>query len=227
MAYIETKGLNKQFKQGEADVFAVKDVSLTIKKGKSTAIIGKSGSGKSTLLHLLGQLLTPTSGQILLEGQPIEKISDTKKAQMRNKLFGYIIQDYALVEEETIFENVRIPLLYAENKLSKKEQRDKVSRLLEQVDLTGMLDYKVNRLSGGQRQRVAICRSIVNDAEIILADEPTGELDTENSEKIFSLLHGLTKQGKTLVMVTHNIDLANRCDQVYRMQDGILISKFE
>lgn len=223
--YITLEKVTKVYTQGNYTVEAVKDVSLEIRKGTSVAIVGESGSGKTTLLHMIGNILLPDNGKVIIQGKSYKFASKKERAELRNQFFGYIMQGGALIETESVFENVRLPLLYSKKQVKKIKQQEKVQQLLQEVGVNCPLKFPVKKLSGGQRQRVSICRSLVNGAEVILADEPTGELDSENSQKIFELLKDLTLNGKTFIMVTHNEQLAAQCDRVIRMKDGIVVKE--
>ncbi len=221
---IKLENLVKIYDNGRSKTHAVNGVSLDIQRGEKVAIIGPSGCGKSTLLNLIGLIIKPSEGHIIILDKNANELNENQKARYRNQLFGYVVQDFALVEESTVYENVEIPLLYAQKRIRKTIRKQKVEAVLQKVGLSIKINEKVKNLSGGQRQRVAIARAIVNDPEIILADEPTGSLDSEISKNMFSLLNNLVKEGKTLVMVTHNTDLAKSCDRQVLMLDGTIIS---
>ena len=218
---IKCNGLSKTYQNKERSVQAVRDFTYTFEEGKSYAIIGPSGCGKSTMLNMIGLLLKPTMGEISILSRNAADLNEREKAQMRNKTFGYIAQDYLLDMDSTIESNIKIPLYYRKEKMPEKDK--KIAEVLSAVDLDGLQKEKCSRLSGGQMQRVAIARALVNDPEILLADEPTGALDSENSEKVFSLLLEQVKKGKTLILVTHNTSLAERCDHIIPMLDGRIL----
>ena len=180
--------LRKEYVHGKSKTLAVKNVSLAINKGEMVAVTGPSGCGKTTLLNMLGLIVKPTSGKIIIDSQDTELLTNKRRAIYRNKMFGYIVQDFALIEDYTVFENIEIPLLYSEDKMSKAKRKKIIVDILEQVGLSGKSGEKAVNLSGGQRQRVAIARAIVNDPQIILADEPTGSLDSKTSADILELL---------------------------------------
>lgn len=223
MKLLEIKNLNKSFKDGkDLNVEVLKDLSFDLYKGESVCIIGNSGCGKSTFINILGLLLEPDSGEIIIDGCTTKNITSKKKAELRNSLIGYIVQDYALIEEESVFENIKIPFYYSKTKISKKIQKQKIYAALEQVGISDKIYDKVKYLSGGQRQRVAIARAIVNDPDIILADEPTGALDATSGESIFQLLMSLVSKNKSIILVTHNMNLAEMCDKQFVLENGCL-----
>jgi putative ABC transport system ATP-binding protein len=190
------------------------------------AITGPSGCGKSTLLNMIGLLLQPTSGDIIINGVSTSKMNDRKRALLRNHYFGYIAQDFALIQDHTVYENIEIPLVYSAEKWSRTRRIERIKDVLNQVNLDVNLQQKVKYLSGGQQQRVAIARAIVNQPEIILADEPTGALDSKSGQEILNLLRILVDQGKTLLMITHDEQLAKQCDVRLQMSDGKLLSSY-
>ncbi|WP_350344460.1 ABC transporter ATP-binding protein [Proteinivorax tanatarense] len=215
--------LKKEFSSGKTKVLAVKDVSIEINKGDKIAITGPSGCGKTTLLNILGLVVKPTSGTVTINSKNTENLSEKELATHRNKVFGYVVQEFALIEEYTVFENIEIPLMYSSDKYSKKKKKEVITDVLKKVDLSVKVNEKAKNLSGGQRQRVAIARAIVNDPQIILADEPTGSLDSQTGEEILKILNSLVKQRKTLVLVTHDHSLAQKCDKQIKMSDGEIV----
>ncbi len=219
---IELKNVSKHFQVGDAKVQAVDDVSFTVAKGQIAAIVGPSGCGKTTLLNLIGQLIRPTSGTIEIGGQHADLRRQRDAARFRNENFGYVVQDFALVESDTVFDNVRIPLVYSRTR--RKGQRRAVENALSAFGVADYIDYPVSKLSGGQRQRVALARAVVNEPSIILADEPTGALDEVNSKQVFAYLQVCARQGRSVVIVTHDAELAARSDVVYRIRGGHLIA---
>lgn len=222
-AMIEAIELKKEYISGKNKTMAINNISLTINRGEMIAIIGPSGCGKTTLLNMLGLIVRPTSGKIIIDNRETETLSEKERAKYRNKMFGYVVQDFALVEDYTVFENIEIPLLYSSVKMSKAKRKKMIEDVLEQVGLSGKIREKAKNLSGGQRQRVAIARAIVNDPEIILADEPTGSLDSKTGKEIINLLMTLVAKGKTLVLVTHDDSIAQKCDKQIKMFDGKII----
>ncbi|MCX7792801.1 MAG: ABC transporter ATP-binding protein [Thermodesulfovibrionales bacterium] len=215
---IELKGVYKTYRRGAEDVHALKGIDLTVSKGEFISIVGPSGSGKTTLLHLMGCLDKPTKGIIKIDGLEIEGLQESALVEIRRKKIGFVFQQFYLIPGLSVFDNVTLPLLFSR----KKVDRAKIISLLELVGLDRKSDRLPNQLSGGEMQRVAIARALVNDPEIILADEPSGNLDSENSEKIFSVLKSLNDRGFTVVLITHNPELAKRADRVVRLKDGLI-----
>lgn len=219
---ITIEHVSKDFRIGDSTVHAVRDVSFVIYPSQVTAIVGPSGGGKSTLLNLIGQLVRPTSGAITIDGHDIARSGERQAAHYRNETFGYVVQDFALVESDTVFDNVRIPLVYARRR--RRGQRKLVADTLARFDVAELMDHPVKLLSGGQRQRVALARAVVNAPRIILADEPTGALDQANGRCVFEYLRELANANHTVVMVTHDPELANRCDVIHELRDGSLVA---
>lgn len=194
------------------------DVSFEIKKGEMVAVIGKSGSGKSTLLHILGCMDTISSGTYYLDGIQVNSLSNKKQAELRSSKIGFILQDFGLLPDDTVLENVILPMMFDRTNLAKVKEK-----AIEKLKLVGMekqLHQKVATLSGGEKQRVAIARALVKDPDYILADEPTGALDTENAKMFMEQLHKLHRMGKTIVMVTHDLELAKECERMLKIVDG-------
>ena len=215
------KDVSKIYNQGKAnETQALQHVTLTIKKGDMVAITGPSGSGKSTLLHIIAGIDAQTSGVYEYDGNDVRKMSDRGKCELRNKKIGIILQDFGLLGNDTVLRNICLPEIIAGT--YKKSFDKKVRVLLQQVGLEGLEHKKVNQLSGGRRQRVAICRALAMDAEVIVADEPTGALDLSNTESLMDLLERLNKQGITVIIVTHDPYVANRCTMEYVIEDGKL-----
>ena len=209
MSFIEIKNLKKIYNANKSiEVEALKSINLIIEKGDFCSIVGVSGSGKSTLLYILGCIDKQTEGTYLLEGKNLSKMSENELAQIRNKKIGFVLQDFGLIEEETVIENVRVPILFCKDKNLIRNFRNKAEKLLKDLGIENLKDKKVNLLSGGQRQRVAIARALINDPELILADEPTGSLDTNTAQNIMNIFKELNKSGKTIIIVTHNMELA-------------------
>ena len=220
---LEAKGLKKSYNDGKDNVInVIKDGEFSIFRGEKIAILGDSGCGKSTLINMLGLLLNPDSGEILINNKNVLNLSSKEKAILRNEFFGYIVQDYALIEEDTAYQNVEVPMLYSRNKVNKNIRKKYIFDSLKRVGIFDKLNEKVKNLSGGQRQRVAIARAIVNMPDIILADEPTGALDPSTSKIVFSLLDSLVSEGKSLIIVTHNKSLAQNCDKEFSIENGCL-----
>lgn len=223
---IQCKDICKEYSKGESLVRALNGVELTVSEGEMAAIMGKSGSGKSTLLNIIGMLDSQTSGDYILMGENTNKYSNKEKAGMRNQFFGFIMQDFALVDRYTVKENVEIPLLYVEKgkEKSKKEKEEKIKEILKQLGIEDKLNTRCYNLSGGQRQRVAIARALINDCKVIIADEPTGALDEETSQDIMNILKTINKNNKiTIIIVTHDSDVAKYCNKIYHMSNGKLI----
>ncbi len=217
---IVAEGLHRQF--GTLEV--LKGVTLSIEKGKMVAIVGKSGSGKSTLLHILGTLDSPDSGSVSICGMPVTGLKSKALASLRSKHLGFVFQFHHLLPEFSAMENIAMPALITG--MSKKDAFKRAGDLLGYLQLSARADHKPNQLSGGEQQRVAIGRALMNEPDIILADEPSGNLDTETSIQVHQLLRSITTDmGKSLVIVTHNADLAALSDHIYEMKDGLLISE--
>ncbi len=223
MSFIEIKNLKKIYNANKSiEVEALKSINLIIEKGDFCSIVGVSGSGKSTLLYILGCIDKQTEGTYLLEGKNVSKMSENELAQIRNKKIGFVLQDFGLIEEETVIENVRVPILFCKDKNLIRNFRNKAEKLLKDLGIENLKDKKVNLLSGGQRQRVAIARALINDPELILADEPTGSLDTNTAQNIMNIFKELNKSGKTIIVVTHNMELAKETQKCVKIKDGLI-----
>ncbi len=222
---IQLKNIKKIYNKGKTNEFeALHDVSLKIEDGELIAIIGKSGAGKSTLLHILSCIDSYENGEFFINDTLIKNKSDRELAKIRNKKIGMVMQDFALIEEFTCLENVMIPLNFSkEVKMSSKEKTKKSTEALKKVSMDSMLNKSVNCLSGGQKQRVAIARAIVNEPDVILADEPTGALDTSTAKEIMDVFHELNKQGKTIIIVTHDKEVAAQCNRIIEISDGNIV----
>ena len=218
---IKLENIAKVYWMGEVEVYALKGVSLTIKPGEMVSIVGASGSGKSTLLHILGCLDRPSSGRYLIDGVDVSRLSDDKLAEMRNKKFGFVFQDFNLLSRATALANVELPLIYGGG----RRHRQQAMEALERVGLGGRAKHKPTELSGGEQQRVAIARALVNNPTLILADEPTGNLDSVSTTEIISIFHQLHREGITVVMVTHEADIAAQTQRIIRLRDGEIISQ--
>ncbi len=218
---IETLDLTKIYGMGEISVAALDGVSIQINSGEFVAVMGPSGSGKSTLMHILGCLSRPTSGQYILDGEDVSNMSKNELAVIRNQKLGFIFQSYNLLARTTSLRNVMMPLLYdRKRKLSDAEGEQKALQVLELVGLADRLNHQPHELSGGQQQRVAIARSLVNDPIMVIADEPTGNLDSHSGREIMNVLHNLHKQGVTIMMVTHDANIAAHTERVIELEDG-------
>jgi putative ABC transport system ATP-binding protein len=222
---IEVTNLTKIYKIGNIEVKALVGVNLAISKGEFVSIMGPSGSGKSTLMSILGCLDTPTSGKYLLEGIDVSKLKDNQLAEIRNKKVGFVFQTFNLLSRSDAIHNVELPLIYAARSTG-KNRRAKIIESLRSVGLAGWEKHKPSELSGGERQRVAIARALVNDPAIILADEPTGNLDSVTGEEIMAIFQKLNKEGKTILLVTHEHDISMHSNRIIYLRDGI-ISKEE
>ena len=218
MTLIDIRGLEKDYNMGETTVRALAGVDLSIERNEYVAIMGPSGSGKSTLMNLIGCLDTPSGGSYFLNGRDVSRMNDNELAAVRNREIGFVFQTFNLLPRATAFHNVELPLVYA--RLRAGERKDRARRALEAVGLTDRAHHKPNELSGGQRQRVAIARALVTQPSLILADEPTGNLDTRTGEEIMQVFEDLYRSGNTIVMVTHEADIARHCRRVVRLRDG-------
>jgi putative ABC transport system ATP-binding protein len=219
---IRTEGLIKTYEMGAEQVHALQGVDVEIRKGEYVAIMGPSGSGKSTLMNLIGCLDSPTSGRYWLAGRLVSELDDDELAYIRNKEIGFVFQTFNLLPRATALHNVELPLIY--NGTPAEERVEKAKLALQRVDLTPRMNHKPNELSGGQRQRVAIARALVNDPSIVLADEPTGNLDSKTGEEIMGLFANLHGQGNTIILVTHEMDIAQHAHRVIFIRDGKIAS---
>ena len=215
---IEIDGIQKKYVVGEEIVHALRGVSLNIKKNEYVALMGPSGSGKSTLMNILGCLDTPTSGKYVLNNTDVSELADNNLAEIRNKEIGFVFQTFNLLPRSTTLENVVLPLVYAGQ--SKADRQKRGEEVIASVGLSDRADHKPNELSGGQRQRVAVARALVNNPSIILADEPTGNLDTKTSYEIMSLFEEIHAKGNTVILVTHEEDIAQHAHRIIRLRDG-------
>ncbi|MEZ8916584.1 ABC transporter ATP-binding protein [Vibrio lentus] len=219
---VELSNIGKHYSNGDTEIRALDGVYLSIEKGEFLSILGPSGSGKSTLMNMLGCLDKPTEGEYQLDGKNVAALSANELAGIRNQKIGFVFQSFNLLEYASALDNVALPLVYSGIKA--KERRKRAAALLEQVGLGDRLDHKPNQLSGGQKQRVAIARALVNDPQIILADEPTGALDSKSGAEIEALFNQLHAEGRTLIIVTHDNSLAERTKRIVTIKDGKVLS---
>jgi len=217
---LEIKKIKKIYQMGKVKVEALRGVSFYIDKGEFVAIMGPSGSGKSTLMHIIGCLDKPTEGNFIIGGKDVSKLNDDRLAEIRNKSIGFVFQQYNLLSRTSILHNVEIPLIYAG--LKSKQRRKLAMQALESVGLSDRLKHKPNEISGGEKQRAAIARALVNDPLIILADEPTGNLDTKTGEEIMKIFYKLHQQGNTVIMVTHEAEVARHARRIIHLRDGLI-----
>ena len=215
---VQLEDIHRIYDTGEVKVHAVRGISLTIQKGEFIAIMGASGSGKSTLMNTLGCLDQPTSGRYLLDGIDVSRLGRNERADIRNQKLGFVFQGFNLLARTTALENVELPILYAKERMNAREMRD-----LDIVGLAQRHDHRPNQLSGGQQQRVAIARSLVNRPQVLLADEPTGNLDTRTSIEVLGVFQKLNDQGITIIMVTHELDIAHFCKRNIIVRDGVVV----
>ena len=218
---IELKSVSKVYKsKGVDDVVALDDLTLDIRRGEFAAVCGVSGSGKSTLLHIMGCLDKPTSGKVIVSGTDVSGLNDSELAKIRSERIGIVLQDFALIPYRTAYDNVMVPLYFSKNRKNAKK------RIMESLEKTGVADLakrEIRKMSGGQKQRVAIARALVNYPDIILADEPTGQLDTKTKKEIAELFKAINSEGVTIVVVTHDDELAKAADRIVRISDGRIV----
>ena len=218
---IELSKIEKSYRRGAEDVRALRGVDLSVDKEELLAITGPSGAGKTTLLHILGCLDQPTSGEVLIDGVDVSRLPEAELVKLRRDKIGFVFQQFYLIPGLSVFDNIALPLLFSK----KPASPEKITRLAEMVGLEHRLEHVPSQLSGGEMQRTAIARGLVNEPEILLADEPTGNLDSDNSEKIFEILRSLRHNGLTIVMITHNLELATRADRTVHIKDGLVHTK--
>ena len=218
--FFEMRGINKYYQMGEESVHVLRDVALTIREGEYLSVLGPSGSGKSTLMNIIGCLDVATSGSYILHGTPIEELNDTELAHLRSREIGFIFQNSQLLPRLTALKNVELPLIYAG--VTPRERRRRAQELLERVGLGDRMNHLPNQLSGGQQQRVAIARALVGNPSILLADEPTGALDQKTGRQVMSLFQELNGEGRTIIMITHDMHIAAYAHRVVHIIDGVL-----
>lgn len=221
---IELINIKKKYVSGDLSFEVLKGIYLTIKENDYIALMGTSGSGKSTLMNILGALDTPTSGEYILYNKPIHLLDNNKISEFRNKEIGFIFQSFNLLPKLSVLDNVILPLIYTKEEFSKKEREQKAIKVLNKVGLGDKLTNKPNELSGGQRQRVAIARALINEPKILLADEPTGNLDSKTSYEIMQLFNDLHNSGQTIILVTHENDIAKFAKKIITLKDGLIIN---
>jgi len=219
---IEIKNLSKIYQLGKEKLYALDKVSLKIEAGEFAAIVGPSGSGKSTLMNILGCLDIPTEGHYILDGKPVESLNDDQLAEIRNEKIGFIFQRYNLLTRLNVYENVEIPLIYLG--IGNAERKKRIEQALEQVGLSSHIHHKPSELSGGQQQRVAIARALATNPSVIMADEPTGALDSKTGREVLNLLKKLHKSGRTIVLITHDLSIAAEAERRIQIKDGHIIS---
>ena len=219
---IKITNIKRDFVLGNEIVYVLKGIDLQINKGEYVALMGPSGSGKSTLMNLLGCLDTPTSGTYILNGKDVSQMQDDELAEIRNKEIGFVFQTFNLLPRTTALDNVALPMIYAG--YSKSERNERATEVLKQVNLADRMDHQPNQLSGGQRQRVAVARALVNKPSIILADEPTGNLDSKTSVEIMKLFGDIHASGNTVILVTHEEEIAAYANRIIRLRDGLIES---
>jgi ABC-type lipoprotein export system ATPase subunit len=215
---IELKGIEKHYRRGAEDVRALRGVDLSVDKQELLAVTGPSGAGKTTLLHILGCLDQPTHGEVLIDGVDASHMPEAEVVKLRRDKIGFVFQQFYLIPGLSVYDNIALPLLFSK----KPATPEKITHLAQMVGLEHRLDHVPSQLSGGEMQRTAIARGLVNEPEILLADEPTGNLDSENSEKIFEILRSLRQNGLTIIMITHNPDLAARANRTVHIKDGLV-----
>ncbi|MBC2838796.1 ABC transporter ATP-binding protein [Robiginitalea sp. SC105] len=218
---IEIKDLHKSYKMGSNSLHVLKGINFKAEEGELVAIMGSSGSGKSTLLNILGMLDEADTGEYILDGVPIKNLSETKAAKYRNKFLGFVFQSFNLINYKSALENVALPLYY--QKVGRKEREAKAMKYLEQVGLKEWADHLPNELSGGQKQRVAIARAMAAEPKVLLADEPTGALDSTTSYEVMDLIQQINDLGNTILVVTHEEDIAHMCKRIIHLRDGVIV----
>ena len=223
MDFIKLHDIRKTYHLGEVDLPVLSGISMSVARGELTALMGASGSGKSTLMNILGCLDRPTSGEHMFDGREISRLTAKERARLRNRMIGFVFQSFNLLARMTAFENVLMPLMYCRDKLSEREMEQRTTELLEKVGLAGRLHHRPSQLSGGEQQRVAIARSLINRPQVLLADEPTGNLDSHTSEDILKLFQKLNQtENITMIVVTHDPNVAQYAQRTIRIKDGLI-----
>lgn len=221
---IEIDNIYKIYNKGKVNEFtALKGVSLRISEGEMVAVIGKSGAGKSTLMHIIGCIDDFEQGKYYLNGQDVSKLNEKKRAIIRNRDIGIVLQDFALMDNYTVIENVLMPLFFSKDAGNRRVREEKAKDILSQLEMDEIMDKKVNKLSGGQKQRVAIARAMINNPKVLLADEPTGALDVKTSLEIMNVFKQLNAKGTTVIIITHDMEVANECNRVIEICDGNIV----
>lgn len=221
---IEIDNIYKIYNKGKVNEFtALKGVSLKISEGEMVAIIGKSGAGKSTLMHIIGCVDDFEQGKYYFNGQDVSKLNEKKRAIIRNRDIGIVLQDFALMENYTVIENVLMPLYFSKNAGNRRVREEKAKDILSRLEIDEIMNKKVNKLSGGQKQRVAIARAMINNPKVLLADEPTGALDIKTSLEIMNVFKQLNEKGTTVIIITHDMEVANECNRVIEIRDGKIV----
>ena len=225
MIILKLENIRKTYNKKSEEVVALKDISLEVEQGESIAIVGTSGSGKSTLLNIIGLLDIKTEGDYWLNNKKIEDLNEKEIAAIRNSNFGFVLQNYALINDYTVYDNIKIPLDYREKKLGKAAVKRKIREIAKVLDIGEKLRQPAKNLSGGQKQRVAIARALINDPQIILADEPTGSLDKKHTEEILRIFQELNNNGKTIILITHDERVASICKRIIHIEDGEIVNE--
>lgn len=220
---VETNNLKKVFRTDAVETIAIDMINLNLKEGQFISIMGPSGCGKSTLLHILGLIDSPSDGSYRFLGENVANYSEAKRAAIRKANIGFVFQSFNLIEELTVYENIELPLIY--NKIPSSERKTKVEKVLEKLEMGHRSKHFPRQLSGGQQQRAAVARAVVNQPNVILADEPTGNLDSKNGHEVMKILCTLNKEGTTIIMVTHSDEMASFCDTVIQLLDGRIVTK--
>lgn len=222
MSLLKLENITKIYGEKEAAVHALREVTFAVEEGESIAIMGTSGSGKSTLLNVLGLIEPPTSGDYLIQDKNVTKYTEQEKAALRNRFFGFVMQDFALIPHYNVERNIRLPLDYVNG--SKEQKKEKIRKVLDMLHISDKLRAYPAQLSGGQKQRVAIARALINDAKVLLCDEPTGALDSRTSAEIVEIFEELNREGKTIIIVTHDAKVAECCKRIVQIEDGKVIN---